>query len=363
MSRFATASHRITVHEGAAALDTLDDDWSALARHAPTPFLMPAWLRSWWSGYGHGEPLTVLARDTAGDVRGGALLMRSGRRLLAAANVHSGDWDVVAADRHARAALWKAIPRLGAARIRLRGLGERSSSAPLALSHLVDAGFYAMVQTDLASPFLPLPGSFDELIARRSGNLRQQWRRRSRALQRAGRSALRVRTDGPGLERDVEAFIRLEARSWKGREGTAIASDPRSDLLYRSFAREAAEAGMLRIYVLELDGTPVAMDLGCRVGDVGFLVKTAFDESLARLSPGLVLRGEVLRASIEEGMKGYDFLGGPDPYKLRWTDETRARCLLDARSGLGGRVASGYQRVRPTLVRVHRRLNRSRPTG
>ncbi len=61
---------------------------------------------------------------------------------------------------------------------------------------------------------------------------------------------------------------------------------------------------------------------------------------MGRLAPGLVLRAEVIRASIDEGLKRYDFLGGPDPYKLRWTEQLRPKSTLHVFRG--GRMLPAY---------------------
>jgi CelD/BcsL family acetyltransferase involved in cellulose biosynthesis len=130
--------------------------------------------------------------------------------------------------------------------------------------------------------------------------------------------------------------------------------------LYRRFAHDAARAGILRVHLLELDGRLVAGDLGCAIGDTAFLVKTGYDEALGRLSPGLVLRAEVLRASVREGLRAYDFLGPDDDYKLRWTEIVRPRVTVRAFRGAAAPGASAYHRtIRPALKKAHQVLVRS----
>jgi CelD/BcsL family acetyltransferase involved in cellulose biosynthesis len=202
---------------------------------------------------------------------------------------------------------------------------------------------------------MELPGSFEELLAGRSRNLRSQVGRRRRNLEKEGELALREVRGGETLERDLEAFFALEAAGWKGETGTgtAIASDPALLALYGGFARDAAERGWLRLYLLELDGRPIAADYGCAYEGTGFLIKTAFDEELGRLAPGLVLRAAVLEASIEEGLGRYDFLGGPDSYKTRWTERLRERVTVRAWRGAGAAIPHAWRsRVRPALKRA-----------
>ncbi|MFN2555468.1 MAG: GNAT family N-acetyltransferase, partial [Nitriliruptorales bacterium] len=205
---------------------------------------------------------------------------------------------------------------------------------------------------DEVSPYLQLPAAWSELLSSVSRNLRSQVNRRRRALEREGKLVFRTTTSGgDDLERDLQAFFRLEASGWKGRSKTAILSDPSTEHLYGSFARAAARTGWLRLHLLELDGVPIAGDLGCHFGRGGFLIKTAFDERYARLSPGLVLRAEALRASIAEGARFYDFLGAPDGYKLRWTSDVRPRLVLDAYRGVWRPLILYRTRIRPALKR------------
>jgi CelD/BcsL family acetyltransferase involved in cellulose biosynthesis len=177
-------------------------------------------------------------------------------------------------------------------------------------------------------------------------------------LEREGSLRFRTVTGGPTLGTDLEAFLRLEASGWKGRSKTAILSDASTELLYRSFARAASQAGWLRLNLLELDGTLIAASYDCAFASGGFLFKTAFSEPHGRLSPGLVLLAEVLRASIEHGLRSYDFLGDPETYKTRWTSERCPRVQIFAYRG-AARPAYLYRKsVRPLLKSARDLLTR-----
>lgn len=345
---------RFDLLTGAGALSGLGEAWDRLAERTPSPFLTREWTAAWCEAFGERAPRVATLRAGDGELLAAAVLRPVRAGLAATANDHSGDWDAVARDDEARAELWCAIGRLRRPRLVLTGL--REPGAAVAARELRREGYRVVPSVEAESPFLRLPGSFDELLAGRSANLRSQWRRRRRALDREGTVAVRCTTAaGPRLERDLDALFAIEASGWKGRAGTAIASDPATTRLYGDFARAAAGRGWLRVYVLEVDGRPLAADLGCAMGGVGFLLKTGFDDAAAALSPGLVLRGEVLRASIEEGLTGYDFLGGPDAYKTRWTGDVRVRARLEAYRGTAAVAAGAYRRVlRPAAGRARR---------
>jgi CelD/BcsL family acetyltransferase involved in cellulose biosynthesis len=337
-------------HCDLTAFEEAGPQWERLAEGGGSPFLTAAWLASWWRAFApRGERALVLRADD-GTLLAGGCFLETRRALSAAISVHSDDWGVVARDPRAAARFWVELAALPRRAVALRPLpgGEDALAAPREALH---AAGYRLVEEELSpSPWLELPDSLEELLAARSRNLRSQVGRRRRALGREGELRLREVRGGPALERDLDAFLALEAAGWKGRKGTAIAGDPARVALYRGFAERAAEKGWLRLYMLEVGGRLVAADYGCVFGDCGYLIKTAFDEELARFAPGLVLRAEVLRTSIEEGLARYDFLGGSDGYKLRWADSLRERTALYAFRGGGSIPAYAWRRsVRPWL--------------
>ena len=288
-----------------------------------------------------------------GRLRAGVALRRSPLGGLAApADAHSDDWDAVAEDEEARQALWEGVGALGARHLTLPAL-RAGPSALAARDALTAAGYRLHAEPGNRSPFLELPDEPDALLAGASRNLRSQVGRRRRQLAGEGELVMRATTGGSDLDRDLDELFRVEASGWKAREGTAILAEPGAEALYRAFAHAAAERGWLRMYLLEVGGRVVAADLGCAIGGEGFLIKTGFDEDWSRMSPGLVLRADVLRASIEEGLRAYDFLGPDDAYKLRWTPTVRPRLTLRAFRGPLALPGIGYRRaVRPALKRA-----------
>jgi len=337
-------------------LGPLVPDWERLALGAGSPFMTHAWMSCWWSAFGDGTPIWLVLLDSDGSLRAGAFLHRKGGRLAAAANVHSGDWDVLARDNDSRAELWAAVLDLGAHRIHLQAMPERAEGTRLVCEELERAGYRAVCVPGPFCPWLALPSSWEELIGALSSGLRQQVGRRRRTLERKGSLTFRTVTGGPMLGEDTDAFLKLEASGWKGKKGTAILSDPSTERLYRDFARAAAAEGWLRLHLLELDGSVIAASYDCAFADCAYLLKTTFSEAHGRLSPGLVLLAEVLRSSIGEDLRSYDFLGDPDVYKTRWTSELRPRTQIYAYRGI---ARPGYlyrKELRPLLKSARDRV-------
>ncbi|MEQ1688818.1 MAG: GNAT family N-acetyltransferase [Sphingopyxis sp.] len=92
----------------------------------------------------------------------------------------------------------------------------------------------------------------------------------------------------------IAEFLSLEASGWKGANGSAIASSAGTESFFRAAITAAHTRGGLCFTALRLDGRAIAMLLTLINGSSGFSFKTAFDESYARYSPGVLLQRESL---------------------------------------------------------------------
>jgi CelD/BcsL family acetyltransferase involved in cellulose biosynthesis len=347
-----------------ARFEGIAAEWDRLAAGCGNPFLTSAWFVSWWRAFAGRDGVALVLRSDEGLLAGGCFRELGHGALVAAANAHTNDWDVVARDDAARRRLWEEVAQLGYRRLILDGLPGEELPPMAPAAALSSAGYRSAAETLEPSPVLDLPASLEDLLAGRSRNLRSQVGRRRRRLEKEGALDLRVVRGGETLRDDLDAFFELEAAGWKGGGGTAIAGDRSLLALYRGFAEAAAKGGWLRLYLLELDGRLLAADYGCVFAGCGYLIKTAFDEEMGRFAPGLVLRAAVIESSIAEGLDRYDFLGGPDAYKLRWTDDVRVRSSLHAFKGVRAAPAYAWRAsLRPALKSARGRMRRSLPSG
>ena len=343
---------RFELSEGVDAVAVHREAWDELAAQRPSPFLTHAWISHWVNARAPTSVLCATLRGPSSRLLAGGVFCRTRKGIAAAADVHSGDWDIVAVNDHARRRLWEGLASESLGWISLRQVRADAPETMVAREALAEAG-YGVVRSvrQVPSPYVPLPSSFDELLSSRSHNARQQVRRNRRRLESAG-GRYRTCTGGAQLEQDLDSFLRVEASGWKGRDGTAILSQPDTDQLYRGFAREAAERNWLRLHLVEIDGNTIAGALAVAIGGEGFFLKIGFDESYAYLAPGVALTAEMLRAAIDEHLRGMNLLGPMDRYKARWTDELRPREQLHFCHGRTGRAIEVLwdRAARPSLL-------------
>jgi len=145
------------------------------------------------------------------------------------------------------------------------------------------------------------------------GKKRKELRRLRTRLEEEGAVAfetLRDRTALPGWTAD---FLALESAGWKGREGTALASDPAASQFFADALLRACDGGALRFHRLTHDGRPIAMIVNFIDGGAGFSFKIAYDEAYARYSPGVMLEIELMKAlEAERGLSFIDSCASKD---------------------------------------------------
>ena len=185
-----------------------------------------------------------------------------------------------------------------------------------------------------------------------SGLHLKHFRRQERLLKHQGDLELISLTRDDDINEWANMFLSLENSGWKGRDGSAVTCDHASEAFFRELLAGAFTAGKLEIIGLFLDGHPIAINCNLISGDSSFAFKTAFDETHARSSPGMLLalkNVESLHSSPE--VKRMDPCTWPDHWWLN-------RLCLEHRTVIDLYVASS--RVPGDVLIALKRLRRWR---
>jgi hypothetical protein len=118
---------------------------------------------------------------------------------------------------------------------------------------------------------------------------RKEYRRLRTRLGEQGRLAAKFTKMPPDPGQWFDRFAATEAKGWKGRRGTALATRPEWAAFFRDAVIDAAATGHGLFWELTLDGEPVAMCFGFRSGQQAWLLKIAHDPAFGRYSPGALL--------------------------------------------------------------------------
>ena len=313
-------------------LDDLRDEWTQLAKASRNVFSSWEWAATWWRHFGRGRELCVLP--------GPDLLLplyawrTTPLRILRLLGHGPGDelGPVCAPDRR----------NLGAAAL---ATALRDDGCDLFLGDELPAAtaWPGRIVARTASPVARLVGSWDDFLAARSSNFRQQIRRRERALRRDHRVRFRL-TERASLDRDLTTLFALHRARW-GASPWFAPLEP----FHREFAAVALELGWLRLWILELDDAPAAAWLGYRFAGVESYYQAGRDPAHDRAAAGFVLLAHTIREALLDGMDEYRFLRGDEPYKYRFADSDPGLVTVGWARGLRGRSALALRQLRRRL--------------
>lgn len=131
---------------------------------------------------------------------------------------------------------------------------------------------------------------------------RKELRRQTNRLSDHGPLLFRSADNPVAVAAALDLYLELEGQGWKGRRGTALGSRRETRAFALDALQDLAAQGRCRIDVLEAGGRPAAMGVVLRSGPRGFFWKTAYDESLARFSPGVQLALRITERQVAEGV-------------------------------------------------------------
>jgi CelD/BcsL family acetyltransferase involved in cellulose biosynthesis len=346
--------------ERVVRLEDVRDDWIRLAEAAGHPFGTWEWASAWWRWFGNGRQLyTFACRDDAGRVVAILpLYVAATRPVRVARFLGYGDL---------HSPLCSAEHRPTAAAALLRCVRRGKGRCPIVLAEKLPGGQGwgdLLGGTQLAShpdPFMNLGLSWEDFLASRSHSFRSTVRRRERTLAKSFELTYRLADDPDRLDGDLDTLYRLHAERW-GDASTGVFGGDRG-LMHRELAFEALAQGWLRLWLLELDGEPVAAYYGWRYAGSEWFFQSGRDPRFIKQSVGATLLAHVVRDACDDGVAVFRFLAGDEAYKFRWTDQDEpAETRLLGSSTFVRLAAVAVLRANSYRSRLRRRpANRSGP--
>lgn len=164
---------------------------------------------------------------------------------------------------------------------------------------------------------------------------RKELERLARRLGELGNLKLETAQDDREIEGWIEEFLALESAGWKGEAGSALRSASATAKLAREAMAGAARRKLLHRVTLRLDGRMIGALTSFMTAPGGFGYKTAYDETYARFSPGLILQRAFLAILGNDEIQWCDSCAAPDHPMIDhfWRER---RPILRVNVGIGG---------------------------
>jgi len=331
--------------EDPAAFQALREEWDELlaASLADSFFLTWEWLYAWWTHLAGDRRLFLLVARQGGRLVAIAPLSLRARRVAGVLPLRSVEF--LGADRLSSDYLdvivrrgWEAdaIPALAQyladARLALELASvRRAGCAAAALSRALTQRRWRMLETPTAvCPFIDLSGhTWESYLGTLESKPRNDFLRLLKNLTKKFSVRLEPASSEPQRREFMVHLVRLHNLRWQNLGGSDALHTADLVAFHDEVSRVTLERGWLRLFVLWLDGQPVASLYGFRYGRTFYFVQTGFDPAYGRHAVGLITVGLTIKSAIAEGAEEYDFLRGDEAYKFRWAREVRHLATLE----------------------------------
>jgi len=177
--------------------------------------------------------------------------------------------------------------------------------------------------------YIELPGSFEKYLAEVASNLRWNFRRRGRNLEREGPVKFITLAGGAELEQGFADLVRLHSLRFqhRGKESAFLGRDIQA--FHSVVLKRMAAHGWVRLDLLRIREQTVAALYGLAIGRKFSNYQVGMDPAWLRFGVGSVIVGRSIQEAIQSGFREFDFLRGPESYKSGWA--TGMRHTLNAR--------------------------------
>jgi CelD/BcsL family acetyltransferase involved in cellulose biosynthesis len=100
-------------------------------------------------------------------------------------------------------------------------------------------------------------------------------------------------------------------------------ASPRFAAFLYEVSERLFDQGLLHLYLLDLDGRPVAAEFQVCCGQGIYAYQSGIEPDALPHQPGRLITLATLQAAIADGRRTFDFLRGDEPYKAHWRARPR----------------------------------------
>jgi hypothetical protein len=289
----------------------------------PAVFVLPFWLQTWWEHFGKEYELLLFSIWKEDALVGIAplKLKNSTASLLGSPDVCDYlDFIILhGKENFFFKALFQTLDQKGIKRLELSS--QRPEAAVFGsffADNKVD-GWAGLFEEENSSSEILLEGSWDAYLAGLQKKQRHEVRRKIRKLENETQSfSYQCLAEKDEVLSFIPLFMELFLQSPE--KQNFMTSE--MDKFFQHLITAAAETGLARFGLLEVEGRNVAAVLYFDYQDKIYLYNSGYDSEYHSLSVGLLAKIFCVRDSIERGKQIFDFLKGREIYKTRLGGKT-----------------------------------------
>ncbi len=327
---------RLQVLRTLAEFLKIKDEWNELVEHTDSDslFLRHEWLSNWWNCYGKKKELHVLLLREQEALIGAAPLMSeksSLRRLPIRRFSFAGDSAWTAGDflvRKGRPEIIRLF--LGYLMqqswdvIELRNIPQESCNGRVIDQFLEQMSRMHTRERAAQSPCVHAAGSWEAFYRSRSAKFKKVSRNKLNRISKAGSIAVTKYAEPDAVRAIMPTLFAIALNGWKQSAGNAISSTEENRAFYDLLSKEIGRYGWVEVWLLRLDGKPIAFEYHVRYKKRIHALVADYDKAYGDFSPGSVLDYHIMKHIFEHEHCEYDLGCGENFYKMNWTDHIRS---------------------------------------
>jgi CelD/BcsL family acetyltransferase involved in cellulose biosynthesis len=339
-----------TIHiiETVAEFANLEKTWGEFLSSSPSDnyFLTWEWLWNWWNVYAQPGDRLAIALITRGDETVGIapLYVRNKllgglypvRRMMFLGTQEEGSGDVCSDYMDVICREGEEGPVL---ELLFKTIDERDMCDEICL-HRIDTSaktfpffqraarklkFLAIAADEYTSPYIKLPGSWDDYLSGLTPLMRKRIRSGRRKLLQDSAVTVKKAGNDADLTEFFERLVELHHKRWdsKGMEGAF--SHRQFDRFHRTVMPAMMRNGHLDLVLLSKNDEAKAVLYNIVYKNKIYFYQSGIDTTDKKASFGTLSLGYCIEEAIKKGMEEYDFLpkGGTDGYKDRFSNAWR----------------------------------------
>ena len=281
-------------------------------------FVLPGWLKTWWDCFGGGQVPYLCSVRSADELIGIAPLMIEAQTASFVGKADVCDYlDVIVIPGRSPEfveMLSRHLSQQGVAQLDLGAVRADSIVFKDLIPAAKELGYHVTCAPEDVSMELELPGSWDDFLNGLTGKERHEIRRKLRRLNEAAQVNFRVVEHPDEISKEINNFFALFKMNRSDKSD--FMTDQRASF-FRTLAAEMADAGIFKLFFLDLDDKPAAAVMCFDFHSTRYLYNNGYDQRHQSLSVGLLSKVFTIKESIQSGISKYDFLKGTEPYKKR----------------------------------------------
>jgi CelD/BcsL family acetyltransferase involved in cellulose biosynthesis/16S rRNA G966 N2-methylase RsmD len=315
-----------------AEFEALASDWARLVGRPSEPMQSHAWLLAALRHLHTGARLRAIVIQDANELVAAAPLVETRRggltwlELPGAGTLHEPASLLArtpaALDALCRALVAQRMPLVLSRLDRDGPVGEMLARHARRRAWLAAAGGGSCLRVETAD-------GWDSFERRLSGARRNALKRKRRLLERSGTVTFVRLAPAPG---EVRAALRsafeVEARSWKGTEGSAVLQRPECFEFFVELGERYAAHGQLEVRLLRLGESLAASQVGVMQDGRWWELKIGYDPKWSQASPGVLLTLQGLRDAFDRSLTAHEFLGSAADWQRPFATSERELTTL-----------------------------------